>query len=217
LKGYVVDLRNNPGGLFDQAVRVSGDFLNSGEIVSTRGRRPDEVLRVDAKSGGDITGGKPVTMLTNAGTASAAEIVSGALQDHKRATILGMVTFGKGSVQTVIPMREGGALRLTTARYYTPSGRSIQAQGIIPDVAVAEGDENEIPKFARPSEADLPGHIAGEAALTNASAPVVRAAPGKKYPDFQLAYALDLMRGKMTVSAVTQSAKDVLGGSTKHE
>ena len=217
LKGYIVDLRNNPGGLFDQAVRVSSDFLNSGEIVSTRGRRPEETLRVDAKSGGDITGGKPVVVLTNAGTASAAEIVSGALQDHKRATIVGMVTFGKGSVQTVIPLREGGALKLTTARYYTPSGRSIQAQGIIPDIAVAEGDENEIPKFARPSEADLPGHIAGDAALANANAPVIRAAPGKKYPDFQLAYALDLLRGKVTVSAVTQTAKDVLGGPVKHE
>ena len=219
LRGYVVDLRNNPGGLFDQSVRVSNDFLNSGEIVSTRGRHPEDTMRVDAKPGGDITGGKPVAVLINAGTASAAEIVSGALQDHKRATILGMVSFGKGSVQTIIPLREGGALRLTTARYFTPSGRSIQAQGIIPDIAVAEGDENEIPKFARPSEADLPGHIAGEAALTHANAPVIHAAPGKKYADFQLAYALDLLRGRMTVSAVTQGAKDVLGGSTpvRHE
>ena len=143
-------------------------------------------------------------MLVNAGTASAAEIVSGALQDHKRATIVGMTSFGKGSVQTIIPLGEGGgALRLTTARYYTPSGHSIQAQGIIPDFAVAQGDENETPKIARPSEADLPGHLQGEAALKNKNAPVIHAAPGKKYDDFQLAYALDLLRGKVTVSSVT--------------
>jgi carboxyl-terminal processing protease len=216
LKGYVIDLRNDPGGLFDQAIRVSSDFLNSGEIVSTRGRYPEQTLRVDAKSGGDITGRKPLVVLINAGTASAAEIVSGALQDHKRATILGMVSFGKGSVQTIIPLRDG-ALRLTTARYYTPSGRSIQAQGIIPDIAVAQGDENELPKLARLNEADLPGHIAGDAALTRASAPIIRAAPGKKYADFQLAYALDLLRGRMTVSAITQNAKSALGGAPRQE
>ena len=207
LRGYVLDLRNNPGGLLDQAIQVSNDFLNSGEIVSTRGRHPEDTQRYDAKNGGDITGNKPVVVLINAGTASAAEIVSGALQDHKRATIVGMVSFGKGSVQTIIPLGEGGgALRLTTARYYTPSGHSIQAQGIIPDFAVAQGDENETPKIARPSEADLPGHLAGEVALKKANAPIVRAAPGKKYDDFQLAYALDLLRGKVTVSSVTQSA-----------
>ena len=143
-------------------------------------------------------------MLVNAGTASAAEIVSGALQDHKRATIVGMTSFGKGSVQTIIPLGEGGgALRLTTARYYTPSGHSIQAQGIIPDIAVAQGDENQTPKIARPSEADLPGHLQGDGAK-KASQPVIHAAPGKKYDDFQLSYALDLLHGKMTVSAVTQ-------------
>jgi carboxyl-terminal processing protease len=211
LRGYVIDLRNNPGGLFDQSVRVSSDFLNSGEIVSTRGRYPEQTQRVDAKSGGDITGRKPLVVLINAGSASAAEIVAGALQDHKRASIVGMVSFGKGSVQTIIPMRDG-ALRLTTARYYTPSGRSIQAQGIIPDIAVAQGDENELPKLARLSEADLPGHIAGTAALTKANAPIIRAAPGKKYADFQLAYALDLLKGKVSVSAVTQNAKSVLNG-----
>ena len=207
LRGYVLDLRNNPGGLLDQAIQVSNDFLSSGEIVSTRGRHPEDTQRYDAKSGGDITGGKPVVVLINAGTASAAEIVSGALQDHKRATIVGMVSFGKGSVQTIIPLGDGGgALRLTTARYYTPSGHSIQAQGILPDIAVAQGDENETPKIARPSEADLPGHLAGEVALKKANAPIIRAATGKKYEDFQLAYALDLLRGKMTVSSVTQSA-----------
>jgi carboxyl-terminal processing protease len=208
LRGYVLDLRNNPGGLLDQAIQVSNDFLNAGEIVSTRGRHPEDTQRYDAKSGGDVTGGKPVVVLINAGTASAAEIVSGALQDHKRATVVGMVSFGKGSVQTIIPLGEGGgALRLTTARYYTPSGHSIQAQGIIPDIAVAQGDENETPKIARPSEADLPGHLAGELALKKINAPIIHATPGKKYQDFQLSYALDLLRGKMTVSSVTQSAK----------
>ena len=204
LKGYILDLRNNPGGLLDQAIQVSNDFLNSGEIVSTRGRHPEDTQRYDAKPGSDVTSGKPVVVLINAGTASAAEIVSGALQDHKRATIIGMTSFGKGSVQTIIPLGEGGgALRLTTARYYTPSGHSIQAQGIIPDIAVAQGDENETPKIARPSEADLPGHLQGEVALKTKNAPVVHAAAGKKYDDFQLAYALDLLRGKMTVSAAT--------------
>lgn len=207
LRGYVLDLRNNPGGLLDQAIQVSDDFLNSGEIVSTRGRHPEDTQRYDAKPG-DVTEGKPVVVLINAGTASAAEIVSGALQDHKRATIVGMTSFGKGSVQTIIPLGEGGgALRLTTARYYTPSGHSIQAQGIIPDISVAQGDENETPKLARPSEADLPGHLQGEVALKRANAPVIHAAPGKKYEDFQLAYALDLLRGRMTVSAITQTAK----------
>src|SRR5947207_335922 len=163
LKGYVIDLRNDPGGLLDQAIAVSDDLLNSGEIVSTRGRHPDDTQRYNAKSG-DVTDGKPVVVLVNGGTASASEIVAGALQDHKRATIVGMASFGKGSVQTIIPLGEdGGALRLTTARYYTPSGHSIQATGIIPDVAVGQGDEENTPKIARQTEADLPGHLTGEA------------------------------------------------------
>ena len=137
---------------------------------------------------------------------SASEIVSGALQDHKRATIIGMTSFGKGSVQTIIPLGEGGgALRLTTARYYTPSGHSIQAQGIIPDIAVAQGDEANVPKIARPSEADLPGHLIGEPVAKKANAPVIKPAPGKKYDDFQLSYALDLLHGKMTVASATAS------------
>src|SRR6202007_1155092 len=153
---------NNPGGLLDQAVQVSDDLLQGGEIVSTRGRHAEDTQRYDAH-GGDITDGKPMIVLINAGTASASEIVAGALQDHHRATILGMLSFGKGSVQTIIPLGEGGgALRLTTARYYTPSGHSIQAQGIIPDIAVSQGDEANIPKIARPMEADLPGHLIGE-------------------------------------------------------
>ncbi|HEV2563174.1 MAG TPA: S41 family peptidase [Rhizomicrobium sp.] len=203
IKGYVIDLRNNPGGLLDQAIDVSDDFLNSGEVVSTRGRHPEDTQRYNAKPG-DLTGGKPVVVLINAGTASASEIVAGALQDHRRATILGMTSFGKGSVQTIIPLSEGGgALRLTTARYFTPSGHSIQAMGIQPDIAVAQGNEDDVSKLVRPSEADLPGHLTGENATKKDPVPVIRAAPGKKYDDFQLAYALDLLHGKLTVSAVT--------------
>jgi carboxyl-terminal processing protease len=204
IKGYVLDLRNNPGGLLDQAIQVSDDFLNSGEIVSTRGRHPEDTQRYDAK-GGDITDGKPLVVLVNGGTASASEIVSGALQDHKRATIIGMTSFGKGSVQTIIPLGENrGALRLTTARYYTPSGHSIQAEGIVPDIQVAQGDEATVPKIARPSEADLRGHLQGEPIPPKrANAPVIKPAAGKKYDDFQLSYALDLLHGKMTVASAT--------------
>ncbi len=204
IKGYVLDMRNNPGGLLDQAIQVSDDFLGSGEIVSTRGRHAEDTLRYDAKPG-DITDGKPIVVLINGGTASASEIVSGALQDHKRATIIGLTSFGKGSVQTIIPLGEGrGALRLTTARYYTPSGHSIQAQGIVPDIQVAQGDEANVPKLARPSEADLRGHLTGEAApAKKVTAPVIKPAAGQKYDDFQLSYALDLLHGKMTVAAAS--------------
>jgi carboxyl-terminal processing protease len=197
-------MRNNPGGLLDQAIQVSDDFLGSGEIVSTRGRHAEDTLRYDAKSG-DITDGKPIVVLINGGTASASEIVSGALQDHKRATVIGLTSFGKGSVQTIIPLGEArGALRLTTARYFTPSGHSIQAQGIIPDIQVAQGDEANVPKLARPSEADLRGHLIGEAApAKKVTAPVIKPAPGQKYDDFQLSYALDLLRGKMTVASAS--------------
>ena len=208
IKGYIIDLRNNPGGLLDQAIQVSSDLLNGGEVVSTRGRHPEDTQRYDAKGGGDITGGKPIIVLVNAGTASASEIVGGALQDHKRATIVGMTSFGKGSVQTIIPLGEGGgALRLTTARYFTPSGHSIQAQGIIPDIAVAQGDEGNVPKIARPSEADLPGHLIGEPVVKKNNAPVIQPAPGKKYDDFQLSYAEDLLNGKMTVATAGKPTK----------
>jgi carboxyl-terminal processing protease len=208
LKGYVLDLRNNPGGLLDQAVQVSDDFLTSGEIVSTRGRHPDDTQRYDAKAG-DITDGKRVIVLVNAGTASASEIVAGALQDHKRATVVGMTSFGKGSVQTIIPLGEGGgALRLTTARYYTPSGHSIQAQGIIPDIAVAQGDEEQTPKIARPSEADLPGHLVGEPVIKKPDAVVIRPPKDKKIDDFQLSYAIDLLHGKTTIANAKSSQAD---------
>ncbi|MBL4646191.1 MAG: S41 family peptidase, partial [Rhizobiales bacterium] len=135
LKGFVIDLRNNPGGLLDQSISVSDAFLETGEIVSTRGRHSSDSQRFSAR-GGDLTGGKPVIVLVNGGSASASEIVAGALQDHRRATILGTRSFGKGSVQTIIPLGSEGAIRLTTARYYTPSGRSIQGKGITPDIVV---------------------------------------------------------------------------------
>ena len=153
LHGLVFDLRNNPGGLLDQAVDVCEDFIPDGEIVSTRARHPEESQRWDAK-GTDLTDGLPMVVLINGGSASASEIVSGALQDHRRAIVLGTRSFGKGSVQTVIPMGDDGAIRLTTARYYTPSGRSIQGLGIAPDVPVAESRDEE-PHFLPDREADL--------------------------------------------------------------
>ena len=153
LAGLVLDLRNNPGGLLDQAVAVSSDFVDQGEIVSTRARHPDDSQRWDAK-GDDVLGGAPLVVLINGGSASASEIVSGALQDHHRAIVLGTRSFGKGSVQTVIPLPGNGAMRLTTARYYTPSGRSIQGLGIAPDVPVQE-TRDEPSSFGGDREADL--------------------------------------------------------------
>ena len=153
LKALILDLRNNPGGLLDQAVAVSGDFVNQGEIVSTRARHSEDAQRWDAK-GNDITGGLPLVVLINGGSASSSEIVAGALQDHHRAVLLGTRSFGKGSVQTVIPLPGNGAMRLTTARYYTPSGRSIQGLGIAPDVPVTETRE-ETPRFGPERESDL--------------------------------------------------------------
>ncbi|HEY6439124.1 MAG TPA: S41 family peptidase [Acetobacteraceae bacterium] len=153
LKALILDLRNNPGGLLDQAVAVSGDFINQGEIVSTRARHTEDAQRWDAK-GNDIIDGVPLVVLINGGSASSSEIVAGALQDHQRAVLLGTRSFGKGSVQTVIPLPGNGAMRLTTARYYTPSGRSIQGEGIKPDIDVAESRE-ETPRFGPEREADL--------------------------------------------------------------
>ena len=157
LKGFVLDLRGNPGGLLDQAVSVSDDFLDQGEIVSTRARHPEESQRWTAKPG-DITGGLPVVVLINGGSASASEIVAGALQDHHRAVLVGTRSFGKGSVQTVMPLPGGGAMRLTTARYYTPSGRSIQGLGIMPDIEV-RASRNEPAHFGPEREADLRGAL----------------------------------------------------------
>ncbi|MGN6515934.1 MAG: S41 family peptidase [Rhizomicrobium sp.] len=201
LKGYVLDLRNNPGGLLDEAVDVSDDFLQGGEVVSTKGRHKSDDQVYNAH-GGDITGGKPMIVLINAGTASASEIVAGALQDNKRAQILGMTSFGKGSVQTIIPLSAGGgALKLTTARYYTPSGHSIQALGITPNIVVAQGDEPPL-KLGAESEADLPDHLAGESAPAKKATQIIKPAPGKKYDDFQLSYALDVLNGRNTVAFV---------------
>src|SRR5713226_8106553 len=153
LIGVVLDLRNNPGGLLDQAVAVSDAFLDKGEIVSTRGRRADDSQRYNARPGAKPTSGLPVAVLINGGSASASEIVAGALQDHRRAVLIGTKSFGKGSVQTVIPLPGGGAMRLTTARYYTPSGRSIQATGILPDVTVNESRDGPV-SFGLERESD---------------------------------------------------------------
>jgi carboxyl-terminal processing protease len=194
LKGYIIDLRDNGGGVLDAAVGVSDDFLDSGEIVSTRGRDPEDTERYDAKPG-DIADGKPVIILTNNGTASASEIVAGALQDHKRARIVGTQTFGKGSVQTVMPLDNGagGALHMTTGRYYTPSGRSIQALGITPDVAVAQGATDDAHELR---EVLLPHHLSPESEVPpKPSVMPIRPPADKTYKDFQLTYALGLLQG----------------------
>jgi carboxyl-terminal processing protease len=210
LRGYVLDLRNDPGGLLDQAIAVSDDFLDGGEVVSTRGRKADDTQRYNAR-GGDIAEGKPIVVLINEGSASASEIVAGALQDHHRATVIGMPSFGKGSVQTIIPLSgaRNGALRLTTAKYYTPSGRSIQATGITPDIAVSNlsaQDQATQDAFNLRSEAALPGHLEAEGAQRNTKMPVIRPEAGKTYDDFQLAYALDRMNGKIVTSAAPRRA-----------
>src|SRR3712207_947160 len=154
LRGLVLDLRNNPGGLLDQAIQISDDFLEQGEIVSTRARRQEDAQRWNARAG-DIVSGVPIVVLINAGSASASEIVAGALQDHRRAIVMGVKSFGKGSVQTVMPIPGQGAIRLTTARYYTPSGRSIQATGIEPDIEVLAQREQATAGIPRERESDL--------------------------------------------------------------
>ena len=198
LVGYVIDLRNNPGGLLDQAIAVTDAFLDRGVIVVTKGRNPSDIERAAAKPG-DIARGKPIVVLINGGSASASEIVAGALQDHKRAQLLGTRSFGKGSVQTLIPLSDTGALRLTTARYYTPSGRSIQATGIEPDFIV----EPEIPSEIKlqlssapaEAEAQLPGHLKnGDAPELACSSSYV---PKDKEKDNQLKAAIDLLHGKL--------------------
>ncbi len=204
LKGIVVDLRNNPGGLLDQAISVSDAFLDQGEIVSTRGRRAGDTQRYNSRSG-QIFSGVPVVVLVNEGSASASEIVAGALQDQKRARIVGTRSFGKGSVQTVIPLSGGvdGALRLTTAKYYTPSGRSIQATGIDPDILVEQASDGDSEADAkdRLSEANLPKHLdAQEGGRKPHVGPVVKPKAGEKFDDFQLTYALRLLRGQEIVS-----------------
>src|SRR5262249_55629400 len=200
LKGYIIDLRNNPGGLLDQAVRVAGAFLINGEIVSIRGRDSDHVQRYNAVPG-DLIDGKPLIVLINGGSASASEIVAGALQDQKRATIIGSRTFGKASVQTIIPLGQGnGALRLTTARYYTPSGHSLQAQGVKPDIEVLQDVPKEVAdrEPQNRSEANLPGHLKAEGDEATGSQSYVPPVPAN---DKALQTAIGLLRGAITDAA----------------
>jgi len=191
-EGYILDLRNDPGGLLDQAVSVSNVFLTQGEIVSIRGRN-NKIQRCDATSG-DLIKGRPLVVLINGGAASASEIVAGALQDHKRATIVGSQSFGKGSVRTIIPLENGyGALRLTTGRYYTPSGRSLQAQGITPDIEVLQTVPQEARELQRPvSEASLQGHLKASGPEKSGSQTFI---PPDPKDDRALQEALTLLRG----------------------
>jgi carboxyl-terminal processing protease len=196
-RGYVLDLRNNPGGLLDQAINVSDAFLDKGAIVLTKGRLLEETQRANARPG-DITDGKPIVVLINGGSASASEIVAGALQDHKRATVIGTRSFGKGSVQTIIPLGTNGAIRLTTARYYTPSGRSIQAKGIEPDVIVEQELPPELQTKApprAPSEATLPRHLKNDGKDVKESTGSSSYVPREAEQDSQLQYALKMLRG----------------------
>jgi carboxyl-terminal processing protease len=212
--GVVLDLRNNPGGLLMQAVDVSDAFLTEGEIVSTRGRNPQDNERFNATEG-DLTNGKPVVVLINGGSASASEIVAGALQDHHRAIVVGTKSFGKGSVQTIIPVRGEGAMRLTTSRYYTPSGRSIQALGVMPDIVVNQPpvDPNATPAEDKAkdanqmtSEADLNGILSNdsmtdeEKKLLEEERAHTEEASKLRDDDFQLAYAIDILRGLAAVA-----------------
>jgi carboxyl-terminal processing protease len=198
LAGYVVDLRNNPGGLLDQAVSVSSAFMARGEVVSTRGRTPEETQRFTAR-GGDLIKGKPLVVLINGGSASASEIVAGALHDHKRATLIGTRSFGKGSVQTIIPLGAGnGALALTTARYFTPSGRSIQAKGVAPDIEVLQEVPDDLKSRSETKgEASMRGHLSAEGAEQTGSQSYV---PPTEKDDKALGAAYNLLRG-VTVNA----------------
>lgn len=197
LKGYVLDLRLNPGGLLDQAISVSDAFLDRGEIVSTRGRETRDIARFTSQQG-DLSKGKPIVVLINGGSASASEIVAGALQDHRRATIVGTQSFGKGSVQTILPLGESGALRLTTALYYTPSGESIQGKGITPDIKVEQPLPEELQgKDITRGESDLPGHIKGVEENDEGSGSIAYV-PQDPAEDIQLGYAYDLLRGVKT-------------------
>ena len=197
-RGYVIDLRNNPGGLLDQAINVSDAFLDKGAIVLTKGRLLEETQRANARPG-DIADGKPIVVLINGGSASASEIVAGALQDHRRATVIGTRSFGKGSVQTIIPLGGNGAIRLTTARYYTPSGRSIQAKGIEPDVVVEQELPPELQSKApqrAPSEAALPRHLKSDSKDGKESTGSSSYVPREAEKDTQLQYALKMLRGE---------------------
>lgn len=202
LKGFVLDMRLNPGGLLDQAINVSDAFLDKGLIVSTRGRDERDSRRFSARDG-DLINGKPVIVLINGGSASASEIVAGALQDHRRATVLGTQSFGKGSVQTIIPLGESGALRLTTALYYTPAGTSIQGKGITPDILVNQTLPDELKDRQEDltrGESSLQGHIKGAEEDEEGSGSVAYV-PKETKDDDQLNYALALLRGEKTDAA----------------
>lgn len=218
VNGFVIDLRNNPGGLLTQAIKVSDAFLEKGEIVSTRGRNPQDGERFNAEPG-DLAQGKPVVVLINGGSASASEIVTGALQDHRRAIVVGTKSFGKGSVQTLIPLKGDGAMRLTTARYYTPSGRSIQALGVMPDIVVNQptvepltdeeakkkAEEEEAASKQR-SEADLRGVLSNDSMTEDEKKQLeeerarIEEAAKLRDEDYQLAYAVDILRGLAAVA-----------------
>jgi carboxyl-terminal processing protease len=198
ITGVILDLRNNPGGLLNQAIAVSDAFLNRGEIVSTRGRKTRGQQKFNAKNG-DITDGLPVIILINGGSASASEIVAGALQDHKRAIIMGTTSFGKGSVQTIIPVQRDSAMRLTTARYYTPSGNSIQAKGIVPDIIVKQAKIEELESFSNRKESDLKGHLENpkeeNITLEKIKKEKSNTEAENKKIDYQLNRAKDLLEG----------------------
>lgn len=214
LRGVVVDLRNNPGGLLDQAIEVSDAFLDGGEVVSTRGRQPEDVQRYNARRGDDLAG-VPVVVLINGASASAAEIVAGALQDRNRGLVVGLDSFGKGSVQTVIPLQGGrdGALRLTTARYYTPAGRSIQGAGITPDIEVAARrvSEEDVARMQRLrlSEADLPNALDNDSGARRRGAHMPEDQPPESWDaeeDYQLHRAMELLRQGMVAERLRQRA-----------
>lgn len=206
VNGIILDMRNNPGGLLTQAIRVSDAFLDGGEIVSTRGRNPEDGERYNATPG-DLANGKPIVVLINGGSASASEIVAGALQDHRRAIVVGTKSFGKGSVQTVMPLRGDGAMRLTTSRYYTPSGRSIQALGVSPDIVVEQprrqpaSEEDNGPPSPGRSEADLRGSLNNDSLSEDQIRQIeedrakAEQAAKLREDDYQLAYALDILKG----------------------
>ncbi|MFV0490457.1 MAG: S41 family peptidase [Pseudorhodobacter sp.] len=218
VSGVVLDLRNNPGGLLTQAIKVSDAFLEKGEITSTRGRNPGDGERFNAEPG-DLTNGKPIVVLINGGSASASEIVSGALQDHRRAIVVGTKSFGKGSVQTVVPLKGDGAMRLTTARYYTPSGRSIQALGVAPDIVVnqpprrpAEEEEENASNVPTRSEANLRGALSNDS-MTEDERRVLEEERARaeetaalREEDYQLAYAVDILKGLSTVASAPAAA-----------
>ncbi|WP_147126696.1 S41 family peptidase [Shimia ponticola] len=214
VSGFVIDLRNNPGGLLSQAVAVSDAFLTKGEIVSTRGRTPQDAERWNAAPD-DLAEGKPIVVLINGGSASASEIVAGALQDHRRAVVIGTKSFGKGSVQSIMPLRGGGAMRLTTSRYYTPSGRSIQALGISPDIVVEQPrrpveDTGEEEERRDRSEASLRGSLDNDSLsedqrrLIEEERAAAEAAADLREEDYQLAYAIDILKGLQALGPAGQ-------------